>query len=38
MSSDVRRIAVEHLGTVDAIVVVDLCRYWNYAEARVDVR
>ena len=31
---DVRAYVVEHLGSADAVLVVDLCRSWNYAEAR----
>ena len=30
---DVRGYIVEHLGSADAVLVVDLCRSWNYAEA-----
>ena len=31
---DVRSYVVEHLGDPGAVLVVDLCRSWNYAEAR----
>ena len=31
---DVREYVAEHLGSPDAVLVVDLCRSWNYAEAR----
>ena len=31
---DVRGYVVEHLGDPGAVLVVDLCRSWNYAEAR----
>jgi hypothetical protein len=31
---DVRGYVVEHLGDQAAVLVVDLCRSWNYAEAR----
>jgi SRSO17 transposase len=30
---DVRGYVVEHLGDAGAVLVVDLCRSWNYAEA-----
>jgi SRSO17 transposase len=31
---DVRGYVTEHLGDPGAVLVVDLCRSWNYAEAR----
>ncbi len=31
---DLRGYVVEHLGHPDAVLVVDLCRPWNYAEHR----
>ena len=31
---DLRGYVVEHLGDPGAVLVVDLCRSWNYAEAR----
>ncbi len=31
---DVREYVVDHLGSPDAVLVVDLCRAWNYADAR----
>ncbi|HJY71856.1 MAG TPA: hypothetical protein VJ347_08770 [Streptosporangiaceae bacterium] len=30
---DVRGYVIEHLGDPGAVLVVDLCRSWNYAEA-----
>jgi SRSO17 transposase len=30
---DLRGYVIEHLGATDAVLVVDLCRSWNYAEA-----
>jgi DDE superfamily endonuclease len=36
---DVREYVLEHLGDdEDAVLVVDLCRSWNYAEARAVTR
>jgi SRSO17 transposase len=31
---DLRGYVIDHLGNTDAVLVVDLCRSWNYAEAR----
>ena len=31
---DLRTYVREHLGDEEAVLVVDLCRSWNYAEAR----
>jgi hypothetical protein len=30
---DVRAYVARHLGAADGVLVVDLCRSWNYAEA-----
>jgi SRSO17 transposase len=35
---DIRGYVAEHLGSPDAVLVVDLCRSWNYAEARAAGR
>jgi SRSO17 transposase len=31
---DVRAYVIRHLGAADGVLVVDLCRSWNYAEVR----
>ena len=32
---DLRRYVIDQLGDTDAVLVLDLCRPWNYAEVRV---